>query len=135
MTYNETDLKNKVIEETKNLLVHATAEERGRLDFESLATHNTLNCIYGQMAISCYSPRATHLLNRCTFPYSSNIVSSIDTDNDIDGPKNTHFIIGEQRGGLAYSPIEFYITTPNAQNATLIAFLRGERETLTVDDL
>ena len=132
MQYNELDLKNKVIEEAKNLLVHATAKERAKLDFKDLMPQSHTHCIYGQMTGDCFSKRATKLLNLCAIPYSSKI-------EDKEPPIAKAFVASDDRVDvehkMAFSPIEFYIVHAHDENATLIAFLRGERETLTVDDL
>ena len=128
MIYKEKDLKNKVIEEAKNLLVHAHDCERQNLDVSRLDHAVKYYCIYGQMTGNCFGTRATDLLNLCAKPYSNDLYER-------DEPKRSVFNVGDVRCEEAFSPIEFYISLPKAKNATLIAFLRGERETLTVDDL
>ena len=132
MTYDRQQLKSLVIDEAQKLLIHATAQERGLLDFKTLSTLSDTGCIYGQMTGNCFIKRAAKLLNLCAIPYTSSV-------SELEATTAKKFVVGEDRlnsrKNAALSPIEFYITTPNAQNATLIAFLRGERETLTVDDL
>jgi len=119
------DLKEKVLAEAIKLKVHATQEECARLDFGEFYARNPFTCIYGQMTGICYSQRATELLNLCTVPYSEDIDSF---KSQVTG----NFIVGE---GRHFSPIEFYICQEEAKNKTLIDFLKGERESLRVDDL
>jgi hypothetical protein len=120
------ELKALVIDEATKLREHATTEERGRLDFATMIPHHVGYCIYGQMTGSCYSSRANDLLDLCTHPYAHNPL------HDDNLGENYCFGDGDSR---AFSPIEAYIVRPGAENETLIAYLRGERETLTPEDL
>lgn len=134
MAYDRQQLKTLVIEEAQKLLIHAMAEERGLLDFMNLSSKKIHRCIYGQMTGNCFSDRAVSLLSSCANPYATDLYCEDQEDRVLD----TSFKVGSERGQgyvSAFSPIEFYITTPNSRNSTLIAFIRGERETLTVDDL
>jgi hypothetical protein len=131
MNYDPQELKRLVVDEAKNLLIHATSEERDLLEFRLLDPDNQFRCIYGQMAEGCYSDRATDLIKLCAVPYSF----GLDVDGFSPATSNV-FTSGFARSYSAiFSPIEFYISTPSAKNDVLIEFLRGERETLTVDDL
>lgn len=117
-------LKQLVIEEATKLKQHATKEELNNLNFETFHPNTPHRCIYGQMAEECRSDRSLELLNKCTVPYST----SLDKYND----EVERDFKGRYSG---FSPIEFYICRWNAKNKTLIDFLKGERETLTVNDL
>ena len=63
-------LKNLVKEEARNLRIHATKDERMKLDFETFDPEHSRRCIYGQMAGDCDSERAIELLNISTKPYA-----------------------------------------------------------------
>lgn len=124
-------LKELVIEEAKNLRKHASKEELNNLDFDKLDPKHEDNCIYGQMTGCCWSDRATSLLNDCTEPYSWSL-------NEYFCPSEYRFIYNslyEGRVDVNFSPIEFYICRPENKNETLIKFLKGEIEELTIDML
>lgn len=98
-TYTFEQLKQDVWREAQALRVHATKEERERLDIETYNPVCMDTDLYGQLTGNCYSKRA-RLLKEKTSPTK---------------PK---------------SSIEAYTSLPEARNANLIAFLRGETETL-----
>lgn len=118
MTYTFDQLKEDVKKEAEALRVNATAEELGRLDFDRLNPNSATRCIYGQMTHECDSPRATELITKCTKTY-------IEAASDIHRIK-----LNEKFAEFRWSPIEFYILQDDARNANLIAYLRGETETL-----
>lgn len=120
------ELKQRVIEEAVKLKEHATKEELERLDFAKLKPLHSGWCVYGQLAGDCHNERAKDLLSLCAKPYTADAAIFLETGR-------TEFVAGERR--YAFSAIEFYINQDNAQNATLISFLRGEREGLTIDEL
>lgn len=142
-TYTFEQLKEDVRKEAEALRVHATKEERDRLEFTSLTPTNTYGCIYGQMTGNCYSQRASLLIHACCVRYfKHNVVPAL-----FDTPSNMRRIqehvngivvddfINERSLSKAeshFSAIEAYICLPEANNANLIAFLRGETETLTL---
>lgn len=111
-------LKDLVRQEADNLKIHATPEEIADLDFDNLMPEDTHNCIYGQMTGDCFDKRAVELLNLCAIPYSSSNQSWIPCDSEF------------KTDGRAFSAIEVYITQYNAKNENLIAYLRGETNTL-----
>jgi|ERR1044072_1818913 hypothetical protein len=115
--YTFEQLKEDVRKEAEALKVHATKEERESLCLELLDSSHVSKCYYGQMCGECDSDRAVELIGLCTQKF---------------------FLIGDNgvqeadKGKIAnrWSPIEAYCTLPEANNANLIAFLRGETETL-----
>jgi hypothetical protein len=100
-TYTFEQLKEDVRKEAEALKIHATKEERERLDVETYNPVCTDTDLYGQLTGNCYSKRA-RLLKEKTSPTK---------------PK---------------SSIEAYTSLPEANNANLISFLRGETETPTL---
>lgn len=120
------ELKQLVINEATNLKKYASAEERARLDFGQLDGSHSSLCVYGQMTRNCYSFEAIKLLDLCTKPYSKDLEDKIPA---IYGNFNPFF------GRRDFSPIEYYICQRKAKNKTLINFLKGETETLTIEEL
>ena len=114
------NLKELVRDEAAKLREFATVEERGRLDFSKLNSNNERLCVYGQMTGKCWSDRAVYLLNKCAIPFS------YFTDKF---SKSYKWDFGNSVG-RDFSPIEFYICQPYAKNAELIAYLKGETDTL-----
>lgn len=121
------NLKQLVISEAYALREHATQEERENLNFDNLDPFWGDACVYGQMTGMCISERAVGLLLVCAQPYSARV-------REYEFPSK-EFVVSETSRGRSYSPIEFYIGQKDAQNATLIQFLRGERDSLTIQDL
>lgn len=117
-TYTFDQLKEDVRKEAEALRVHATKEERERLGIEQLDPSDVRLCIYGLMTGECDSARATKLIKKCARVL-------IDGACDLDDIK-----LAAEFKNYHWSPIEFYITYPEAKNANLIAYLRGETETL-----
>ncbi len=63
-TLNIDDFMLEVKAEIKHLKEHATAEEIGRLNFETFCGQNSRSCIYGQMTGNCHSSRAVELYHK-----------------------------------------------------------------------
>jgi hypothetical protein len=144
--YTFENLKEDVAREAQALKVHATKEELERLDFSKLQTDNPIQCVYGQIAFGCFSDRASELIFTCCQRYFK-VWNRDTTIHELAGKRgfyefaNGQTINGvndsksllEQRlvikGGY-YSAIEAYILLPEAKNADLIAYLKGEVETL-----
>lgn len=118
--YTFEQLKDDVRKEAEALRVHATSEERERLDIETLDPSNVYNCIYGMCTGHCESERASHLIKKCAPTF-------IASESDPDLMKTTNLY-----RSYHWSPIEYYIGFPEANNANLISYLRGETETLTL---
>lgn len=139
-TYTFEQLKEDVRKEAEALRVHATKEERGRLDFKEFHQQGQRSCIYGQMTGDCFSERAAILINQCTpryfnrdvFPFMwGEKINMNRISENLNGIKVSDFVKERTRAsGASFSAIEAYILLPEANNANLIAFLRGETETL-----
>lgn len=118
MTYTFDQLKEDVRKEAEALRVHATKEERGRLDLKRMDPNSPIRCYYGLMTGECDSERATELIKKC---------ASVYINNDSSFGNMTPV---EEFRYYYWSPVEWYITYPEARNANLIAFLRGETDNL-----
>lgn len=127
MQYDKQDLIQKVIAEATKLREHIEPMEAMRLNFDVLMPSRTDLCIYGQITGDCFSCRANLLLGKCAVPFSC----GLENFWDVEG----HEWKRSQFGVSYYSPIEFYIYRTGAKNKVLIQFLKGERETLTPQDL
>lgn len=140
MTYTFEQLKEDVRKEAEALRVHATKEELGNLDIETLDPETLRKCIYGCMTGHCHSDRAIELIGKCACRYIKDSffadikyegferiakkvngasVPDLYTNRKCDDDEPTH-----------YSAIEAYILLPEARNANLIAYLRGETDNL-----
>lgn len=147
--YTFEQLKEDVRKEAEALRVHATKEEKDRLDITTFNPSHYDNCIYGQLTQSCFSPRASFLIFNCCKRYfkswdeddmtmeehaKAGQVLSVVNGETIEGVGSAEDL-NEHRaahsfGVFHFSAIEAYIMTPEANNASLISFLRGETETL-----
>ena len=113
-------LKTLAKEEAQNLRIHATKDERMKLDFSELDGGAPHLCVYGQMTNDCFSIRAAELLNKCTKPYSKFVSCITKTD------RLSFAFRGADRG---FSPIEVIICQNRADiNKNLIEFLREETD-------
>lgn len=119
------DLKELVVEEAVNLKKYATQEEIEKLDFIDLDPDDGTRCIYGQMTGTCFSSRASILLNQCTKPLTNSFFK-------IEPPRVSEFHPFDR---MEYSAIEYYILQPKAKSRILIDFLKGKIETLTPEML
>lgn len=139
MSYTREDLINDVTKEAQALRVHATKEERERLNFAELNPEHINKCIYGQMTGSCNSERGAALIYLCACRFIKD-ASLTDIQHDgferiqrkINGNTVVNFIKNrtEDLYVTHYSAIEAYILLPDAKNANLISYLKGETETL-----
>jgi hypothetical protein len=118
-TYTFDNLKEDVRKEAEALRVHATKEERERLDIETMIPYHCKKDIYGQMTGEFDSARATELKQKC---------AAVFVDGDVQDFKAIG--IHECFTDFSWSPIEYYELCAEAKNANLIAYLRGETETL-----
>lgn len=116
-----TELEKLVSDEVEKLRIHATEEERNRLDFDSLDSNHTGLCIYGQMTGNCYSKRSHDLLKLCATPYSWSVLELVPLQNKSlwEDELNARFARG------LFSAIEFYICQKGADNKGLIERLRS----------
>jgi hypothetical protein len=138
--YTFEQLKEDVRKEAEALKIHATKEELSKLDIASFDANCNDTCIYGLIARTCTTARAHELISKCCkvliengrFLPRSKGVDSIRLAPMVDSETlNEARTIGGGMTNLKYlSTIEAYIMLPEANNANLIAFLRGETESL-----
>lgn len=107
--------------EIRALKMHATEDERAKLDFERLDTSSLYSCIYGQMTGDCYSSRALKLIKLCANQRHSFCRLNID---DIRESK--------PRVYANYTDLEVFIKEFPEHNKEIIAYLRGEIKTLRI---
>jgi hypothetical protein len=137
--YTLEQLKDDVRKEAEALKIHATKEERERLNIDELQPAYGSYDVYGQMTGHCFSMRAAKLMYKCCKQFFNGDVLP-DTENHTSMPRIAVNIAGEKVDGFIkertkvknphYSAIEAYILLPEANNANLISFLRGETKTL-----
>lgn len=141
--YTFEQLKEDVRKEAEALRVHATKEERERLDIKVLKPSNIDYCIYGQITGNCYSEHAAALIQKCCVRFFKHRVmpsrwspgvSMEDIKQYVNGRKVKGFRKerAAQSTDTHFSAIEAYILLPEAQNKSLISYLRGETDTLTL---
>lgn len=141
MTYTFDNLKSDVRKEAEALRVHATKEERERLDFSNLDPEVYDECIYGQMTGDCNSFRGIQLIEICAVRYVKDgdltdiIHEGFERIKKHVNGERVENLFDKRNGSFSwdeihYSAIEAYILLPEACNANLIAYLRGETETL-----
>jgi hypothetical protein len=140
-TYTFEQLKEDVRKEAEALRIHATKEELTNLSIKELFPESIYGCIYGMMTGSCNSERAASLIDLCACRYIKDACLTEVGEQGFDriqkkvnGATVEGFIKNRTRGSYVthYSAIEAYILLPEANNANLIAYLRGETETLTL---
>lgn len=143
-TYTFDNLIDDVKKEAQALRVHATEEERGNINIRDFDPASYDGCIYGMATGSCHSERAAELIEKCCVRFFLNkgedtsgftairyegfkgIAKRVISENISD--------LFESRAGYTapkyFSAIEAYILLPEAKNANLIAYLRGETNDL-----
>jgi hypothetical protein len=139
MTYTFDQLKEDVKKEAEALRVHATKEELGSLNLDQLFPESIYKCIYGLMTGNCSSVRAAMLINTCACRYVKDAcLTEIQEQGferiqkKVNGANVVNFVKERTEGPYTrhYSAIEAYILLPEARNENLIAYLKGETETL-----
>lgn len=131
-TYTFEQLKEDVRKEAEALRVHATKEELNKLDFENLDYADKTRCIYGLMTGDCFSQRSAELINNCAITHFEELPDTLDEVVGYVTEKGKYFLDKRTDPWVqsTFSAIEAYICLPEARNANLIAYLRGETETL-----
>lgn len=142
MTYTKKQFIEDVKKEARAIKEHATDFELTKLDFESFKANDPHECIYGQMTGHCTSKRAHQLIAQCCPRMVDNEKFNTDDDfesiaNAINGKVRSIKELSEKRDSTGYaleyvSAIEAYIMSDNANNANLIAYLKGERNDLVL---
>jgi hypothetical protein len=130
--YTFEQLKEDVRKEAEALRVHATKEERERLSIKKFSPRDIDCCIYGFIGDGCNSKRASELIDKCAIRHFEYLPD--DRDDLVhmvtDKPNDFVYVRVNQRHEYTFSAIEAYICLPEACNASLISYLRGETETL-----
>lgn len=137
-TYTFDQLKEDVRKEAEALKQHATKEERERLSMIKFSPSHYDGCIYGLCTGDCFSDRATELIAACCVRYfHNNSITSIKREGFKGVVKRVNGATVEDLKSARkfvepkyYSAIEAYILLPEAKNANIISYLRGETETL-----
>ena len=127
-----------VVKECENIKKLTTKEEKNKLNTDMLNPSWYTTCIYGQMTGHCSSGRAKELINECC---------SLTVVNDAHEPTISlqRVCTVAKRGAGAenrmltnvkfYSELEAYILTADANNAKILSFIKGQLDTLTIEDL
>lgn len=124
-----TDLQAAALKEATLLKQHCTPEELQALNLEDFDPTLPHGCLHGQMHGECHSPRAVELLNLCAQPYSTHIDRvTPPTEDSFDNRKP--FVVGHDD---VYSHLEFVMFNDESVRPTVIAFLKGETDTLDFD--
>lgn len=140
MSYTFKDLKQDVAAEAKALREHATKEELKNLNFYDFNKWGRSSCIYGLATGDCHSERAAILINKCALRFFVNkhftqiMYEGFEgVARRVNGKRVKNFILERSADNMDekhFSAIEAYILLPEAKNANLIAYLKGQSETL-----
>jgi len=135
-----------VMHEIDMLKKHATQAEVSRLDFHLFNPSDYNQCIYGQLTGDCRSLRAKDLMD-------VSCIRTFDLTGDTDAVINENLTFakakasingiydgspwtgdrGEANRSFYYlSALEGYIALKDAKNKEIIAYLKGETDTLTL---
>lgn len=128
-----------VVHEIEMLKLHATEEEKSRLDFDMFDPESVYRCIYGQLTGNCENKRAHTLMDKaCKRVW--NVQSALGTDillgknfkevnNFINGEYDEQ-MWGYSRSFTHLSALEGYIALKGAKNKQIIQYIKGEIDTL-----
>ena len=140
--YSIEQFKADVLADATALKQHATAGELAKLNAALLDPYHYRQCIYGQMTGDCYSPRAARLIFDCCPRYidvKKRVTSGtvLTLDDVVKAPRSEQMTesLGEledYRDGIGgfHSAIENYLWCQDANISGLIAFLKGEADTV-----
>ena len=136
------DFLEEVRREIKAIKEHATLEEINLLDINYLNATSPEYCIYGQLTGSCESLRAKTLMQkgcvRVVNTTGSNLAFDIEGSTFQNIKKYINGLFkgkgwgGRSRNYSYLSALECYIMLKGAKNANIIAYLKGEKETLNL---
>ena len=141
--YTVAQLKADVEKEARALRKHALPQEKENLRFGAFCSDGAMSCIYGLLTGDCRSERAAELIYTCCPRYFVNqrtgLLSKVGHREAVKVVNGTKIEGVSTASGLRshrakeirhFSAIEAYILAPNARNANLIAFIKGETNTL-----
>ncbi len=138
-TYTFEQLKEDVRKEAEALRVHATDEERGRLQLRLIHADSSRQCIYGLMTGHCFNKRAAELIKLCAINcFGPGAIARAEVggfeaiEASYAGSLSEDFVNErtQRMSAAKFSAIEVYIALPEANKESLISYLRGETETL-----
>jgi hypothetical protein len=136
---------NDVMHEVEMLRQHATPDEVANLNLATFDPKTIYNCIYGQMTGRCTSNRAKELMdvacirmvhNPSNYCDGMEYYKPLDVDDarfNVNGEYNPAEMFNSHFGGRTFSymsAIEGYILTENANIEGIMAYLKGETDTL-----
>lgn len=132
-----------VKKEAAAIKLRATPEELARIHIDTFDPTDYKYCIYGQMTGDCTSLRAADLILACCPRYIKNgiDVNSFENFGDpvreangdrIGGVNNGNDLRSHRLGTTLehISALEAYILVPGAHADQIVAYLKGETETL-----
>ena len=126
--------------EVEALKANATPEEISKLNFETFNHMKPKDCIYGQMTGDCKSPRAKELMDSACVRVMKDI-SGVQTIAGESFSFVQKYINGEYTGQTwgkhgryweFLSMVESYICLSGSKPENIIAYLKGEVETLVL---
>lgn len=130
---NNCTILDAVIQEVNSIKEHATANQINKLRIELLNPNNINKCIYGLMCGGCYSNEANELIKVCKPDVSFYTVND-ETETCLARPVGFSGYLDS--GGSDYrdsfTALEWYISKHRDNNPNIIAYLKGETETLTL---
>ena len=132
------ELLDLVVEEAKNIRVHATQEEKDNLDLKTFRGSWVHNCIYGQMTGDCHNDRALELIGKCcTKVCAANRNSTLAYMPSKHEPNINGSPIGLSRFTY-FSPIEIIVQDDIGEDSAyagkLIDYIQGKTDTLTFEN-
>lgn len=139
MTYTKKQFLEDVAAEATALKEHATKEELAKLNLKEFDPHSPEKCIYGLIGEDCRSDRSIELINKCCVRFFDG--EALWQIAEVTKKRNALLVALEHakdaertvsKSFFYVSAIETYIYLPNAKNANLIAFLKGERKDLVL---
>ncbi len=125
-----------VISEIEALRIHASSEQKAKLDFDSFEPMSGEQCIYGQMTGDCFSAEAAKLIKKCssklvTFNTYLKELSDLESYPKIEATEitrdNTEY----------YTLLEQFITMLeyNKYNQNILSYIKGTSRKLTLKKL
>lgn len=119
------ELKEAALKEAQLIKKHATPEQLNNLQYRMLSPIDSELCVYGLMTRDCFSKEALVLIRKCAIPWSDSLFDESESANDGFGQEHIR----------SFTAIEAYICRADAKLRSLIEYLKGDRESLTVEDL
>jgi hypothetical protein len=133
MSYTKKQFIEDVKKEARALREKLTVKEKQTLSVELLDPQRVDMCLYGQISGHCRNRRSVELITACCKRFMKNDLldevkheaSYIRALNAVK--RNVNGRKSHKPSSLSFiSSIESYIILPNARNANLIAYLKGE---------